>query len=155
MTILAIDPGHVVSAAIIWNRVEIVYKGFLEHEAMRDFIRVHACMDVIAIETVSSYGMPVGKEVFETVRETGRYIQTCANLGAPLLLHTRQQIVMHHCRRMGGDSQVRAAMIERFGEPGTKREPGHTYGLKADLWQAFAVAVYASDMAHLATVLKP
>lgn len=147
MNIISVDPGHQVTALVQWNGVEIIRSLFLQHEHVRDFLRTQGGFaDVIAIETVSSYGMPVGKEVFETVRETGRYIQVCADNDFNVILPTRQQVVIHLCRRMGGDSAVRAAIIERFGQPGTKKAPGITYGLKRDLWQAFGVGVYAYDL---------
>ena len=147
MNIIAIDPGHVETAVVQWNGAVIHRAMFLSHAGVREFLRQEGkTSTLVAIETVSSYGMPVGKEVFETVRETGRYIQICADNDIVTITPTRQQVVVHLCRRMGGDAQVRAAIIERYGQPGTKKEPGVTYGLKRDLWQAFGVAVYAADL---------
>ena len=54
-------------------------------------------------------------------------------------------------KALGGknDKQIRAALIMRFGEPGTKKDPNPiTYGLGAQgyhLWRSFAVAVVWHD----------
>jgi hypothetical protein len=44
---------------------------------------------------------------------------------------------------------------DRFGEKGTKKNPGLTYGLIADMWQAFAIAVMAYDNLNLNQKEKP
>ena len=65
--------------------------------------------------------------------------QTPARHGAPLP------------QRQGQGQQHPQALVDRFapGQPnhgkGTKAEPGFFYGFRADVWQAFALAVYAAD----------
>ena len=59
----------------------------------------------------------------------------------------RKQIVMHHCNdARAKDKNIRQAMIDRFGEPGTKKNPGGTYGISKDIWSALAIAAYALDI---------
>ena len=47
---------------------------------------------------------------------------------------------------------IRQALVDRFahGEPnygkGTKARPGFFHGFSADVWQAYALAVYAADV---------
>jgi hypothetical protein len=43
------------------------------------------------------------------------------------------------------DANVRQALIDRFGEQGTKLNPGRLYGIKKDMWSALAVALFWYD----------
>jgi hypothetical protein len=48
------------------------------------------------------------------------------------------------------DATIRQALLDRYGPGrekavGTKANPGPLYGIKADLWQALALAVTYSD----------
>jgi hypothetical protein len=59
---------------------------------------------------------------------------------------------LHHCHSAKAkDSNIRQALADRFapGEPnygkGTKANQGWFYGFSADVWQAYALAVYAAD----------
>lgn len=138
--ILAIDPGPEYSAFIVWDGKEISVKSIEENNsalvALKDYYLPNAqCV----IEMVASYGMSVGKEVFETCVWIGRFMQAW---GGGVTLLYRRDVKMHLCHSMKAkDSNIRQALIDRFGPPGTKKAPGLTYGLKADMWQAFALAV--------------
>ena len=57
-----------------------------------------------------------------------------------------------HCHgSRAKDTNIRQALVDRFapGQPnhgkGTKAEPGWFYGFRADVWQAYALAVYVAD----------
>ncbi len=41
---------------------------------------------------------------------------------------------------------MREALIHRFGEQGSKKAPGPTYGIASHVWAALAVAVTYSDL---------
>ena len=59
----------------------------------------------------------------------------------------RKDIKMNLCNTTRAkDSNIRQALIDRFGVPGTKKSPGMMYGLHKDMIQAFAVAVTYFDM---------
>ena len=66
MLILAIDPGTVESGWCALDDGSVTASGVLENSAMRDMIRRSSHGDILAIEMIASYGMPVGREVFET-----------------------------------------------------------------------------------------
>jgi hypothetical protein len=82
----------------------------------------------------------VGAEVFETCVWIGRFMEA---YGAEHVHRiTRGQIKTHLCHSMRAkDANIRQALIDRFGKPGTKRYPGALYGVSGDLWAALAVAV--------------
>ena len=43
------------------------------------------------------------------------------------------------------DANIRQALIDRFGDVGTKRNPGWFYGVSKDVWAAIAVGVTWHD----------
>ena len=98
------------------------------------------CHEVV-IEMVACYGMAVGAEVFETVFWIGRFWEIARrDIGVTRLY--RKDVKMHLCNSMRAkDGNIRQALIDKLGAPGTKKNPGPTYGIKADIWAALAVAV--------------
>lgn len=147
MNILAIDPGTTESAYVEFNGVRPIAWGKIPHDQMRLLLDVfNRTWGTTYCEMVASYGMPVGAEVFQTVRWIGRYEERCPT---PFTLVYRKEVKLHLCGQVRAkDSNIRQALIDRFGPPGTKKAPGLTYGLKKDTWQAFALAVYAWDTFH-------
>lgn len=116
---------------------------------MRDYLKAaNSCLpiwEVIAIEMIASYGMPCGKEVFETCLWIGRFTEHCRE---PRLVY-RRDIKMHHCgSARAKDANIRQALIDKYGAPGTKKNPGATYGLKSHLWAAFALATFISETSN-------
>lgn len=151
--VYAIDPGPVKSACVIWDIKdnEIVQCDILPNAEILELIyELRGLLredELFAIEMIASYGMPVGAEVFETCVWIGRFIEA---VGQPVELVKRLNIKVHHCgSTKAKDSNIRQALIDKYGAPGTKKAPGVTYGLKADMWAAFALATYVSDMAKL------
>lgn len=103
----------------------------------------------LAVEMVASYGMPVGREVFDTCVWVGRFVEANEGLGQLIL---RPDVKLHHCNnRKAKDPNVVQALIDRFAPgvrnkgKGSKAEPGWFYGFAGDVWQAYAVAVCAAD----------
>ena len=142
---LAIDPGTTSSAYVLYEAGEILGKGKIENEAMLDIIRSTG-FDTLVIEAIASYGMSVGAEVFTTCIWVGRFIQVCVDKGSPYELMYRKDIKMHLCHSMKAkDSNIRQALIDRLGKPGTKKNQGRTYGISGDEWAALAVAITFSD----------
>ena len=150
MRILAIDPGPTESAFVLYEAGLILLKGKQPNE---DVLRV--CQDSSAdhcvIERIASYGMAVGAEVFETCVWTGRFLQAWDDsMHGPSSRLTRKEVVVHLCgSARAKDCNVRQALIDQFGQPGTKKAPGMLYGVSKDVWSALAVAVVFDERSRL------
>lgn len=73
---------------------------------------------------IASYGMAVGKEVFDTCIWIGRFIELAKlqNIDAEYIYRKDEKINL--CNSMKAkDSNIRQALIDRFGEVGTKKNP--------------------------------
>jgi hypothetical protein len=147
-TILAIDPGSAQSAWCLYgliNRMPIE-KGILPNAQMLDFIATtpHRYGAILAVEMIASYGMAVGREVFDTCVWIGRYVQAWQP-GTHRLVY-RREVKMHLCGTMKAkDTNIRQALVDRFGGKGTKASPGGLFGFKSDMYAALAVAVTAAE----------
>ena len=157
-TLLAIDPGSTASG---WVLIDVDTRrplrfGKTENVKLRDEIdmRLGEATHVV-IEMVASYGMAVGADVFETCVWIGRFAESIRRYRfdrqEPALVK-RLAVKTHHCHSARAtDSTIRQALVDRFahGQPnhgkGTKAAPGWFHGFHTDLWQAYALAVYAAD----------
>lgn len=155
-SVLAIDPGPTESgwALIDTETCEPIEFGKSRNGTLIDRIRVPYVdpEQSVAIEMVASYGMSVGAEVFETCVWIGRFDEA---LHQRAELVYRRDVKLHHCgQTKATDSNIAQALKDRFapGQPnhgkGTKAAPGFFYGFRADIWQAFALAVLAADRIH-------
>lgn len=150
MNILAIDPGNIESAYVI---IDEEYKpiefGKVANEELLEKVHMHNVLESIdhfAIEMVASYGMPVGAEVFETVFWIGRFWQETGNIKYKERIY-RKDVKINLCNSMRAkDSNIRQALIDRFGVVGTKKNPGWFYGVSKDVWSAIAVSVTYYDL---------
>ena len=155
--ILAIDPGNTESGWVVIDldtRRPIEFAKTPNDELLDNLwypLSGADDYDRVVVEMVASYGMAVGAEVFETCVWIGRF-QEAARGRYEVELVKRQPVKLHHCHSSKAkDSNIRQALVDRFahGQPnhgkGTKAQPGWFYGFHADIWQAFALAVYAAD----------
>lgn len=149
MKILAIDPGPTESAFVIWDGKTILEKGKIPSERILPLLGMHERDCIVVCEMIACYGMPVGAEVFETCVWIGRYLE---KLHGQMVRMKRRECQMHLCNSArANDSNIRQALIDRLGHPGTKKAPGVTYGVVKDMWAALAVAVTAYDQINLET----
>jgi len=147
MVVCGIDPGLDRTAYAAWDGKKVIGKGILANDSLLAFpVFFKDC--VYVIEKVGNYGQRVGYHIFDTIFFSGAlaavlYIQT----GHPIYLLQRREVKLHLTdSARANDSQIRRALIARIGEPGTKKNPGPTYGVKADIWQALALSVTTYDM---------
>ena len=149
MRILAIDPGTYESAYVIYENGEpLRVFGKIKNEEFYQKVMLPSlnCYDVIVIEMIRSQGMPVGKEVFETCLWIGKFMQRGEDLKREVKLVYRHDIKIFLCgSSRAKDSNIRQAIIDRLGVPGTKKSPGWTYGVSGDVWAALAVAIFTSN----------
>lgn len=143
--ILAIDAGNEESAYCLID--ESTYKpidfGKLSNTQILTKV-IELKYDKLILEMIASYGMPVGASVFETCVWIGRFIQ--ARNCPDFEYIYRKEEKMNLCNSMKAkDSNIRQALIDRFGEVGTKKNQGWFYGFKKDIWAAYAVGVTYLD----------
>jgi hypothetical protein len=102
----------------------------------------------VGIEKIASQGMAVGQTVFDTADWGGRFHQCVEDRDStiPVYKIKRHTIKIHICNSARAkDTNIRQALIDRFGAQGTKKNQGKTYGMKKDMWSALAVAVTCYD----------
>lgn len=149
MRIIAIDPGPVQSAFVVWDGQTISERGIVPNNDLISTLRLGMINgSQLVIEKVASYGMAVGETVFDTVFWTGRFWEAWRGAAVRVPRLTVKTHLCHDSRAK--DSNIRQAIIDRFGGKefaiGSKKAPGPLYGLKKDLWQAFALALTWYDL---------
>lgn len=159
--ILAIDPGNEESAYVLLDRdLRPVEFGKQHNELMYGNMCVSLLNHVkddddlhVAIEMIASYGMPVGKEVFETCVWIGRLLERFRKFDTSFVYRKDEKMTICHSMQ-ANDATIRQALVDRFASntsnfgKGTKANPGWFYGFRADIWAAYAVGVTYHDM-HL------
>lgn len=108
---------------------------------------IPASVSILVVEQVASYGMAVGKDVFETVFWSGRFCQAWPGEWHRM---PRKDVKMHLCgNNAAKDSNIACALIDRFDPmrtygkmgKGWKSNPGPLYGVSKDIWAALALAI--------------
>lgn len=160
--VLAIDPGNTQSAWVIIDAdtCEPIRFAKEPNEALHRHILT--CPDEfqgvehVVIEMIASYGMAVGREVFDTCVWIGRFDEAIRGHWYPPFsrpeLVFRRDVKLHHCgTSKAKDPNVTRALVDRFAPgssnfgKGTKAIPGWFYGFSKDVWQAYALAVLVAD----------
>lgn len=162
--IFAIDPGTTESAflRLVTTRhprryIEITAMEIIPNDEMILRLRNLKELHSVVIEMVACYGMPVGKEVFETCVWIGRFTEAARARNEVGYVY-RKDVKMHLCNSMKAkDANIRQALLDIFPQTGggktpqigTKKKPGPLYGIKSHLWSALGVAItFDSQMAN-------
>lgn len=157
MKILAIDTGNTESGYAIIEMPEfrLVNFGKVENNELLNMLPLSPYkIDTIALEMVASYGMAVGKTVFDTCVWIGRFEQQLRNAGYEDINYIyRKDEKINLCGSMKAkDSNIRQALIDRYATfdfkngKGVKKNPDVFYGVSKDVWAAIAVGVTYWDM---------
>ena len=157
MRIMGIDPGPKKSAFIIIDPddMKIHEKGHIDNEELRSFLNNwQNCLNAyVACEGIQSYGMPVGRETFDTCYWIGRYWELCCGTDMFTIVY-RRDIKLHLCMdSRAKDPNVRQALLDRYQPTGggkspkigIKKNPGPLFGVATHLWSALAVAIYFKE----------
>jgi hypothetical protein len=146
--IFAIDPGNTESgyALIQVPDFKLLQFGKTDNESLlKTLPDMIAGADAFAIEMVASYGMAVGKDVFETCVWIGRFIQAAQK--EHTLIYRKDEKLCLCGSLKAKDSNIRQALIDRYAThdfksgKGVKKNPDTFYGVSKDAWQAIAVGV--------------
>lgn len=169
MKILAIDPGNTESgfAVIEVPDFKLLDFGKVPNENLKERLWAHGIfgwsnleedfdIDEFVIEMIASYGMAVGKDVFETCVWIGRFNEALHGTGKKVNYIYRKDEKMTLCNSMKAkDSNIRQALIDRYAKhdfkngKGTKKNPDVFYGVSKDVWSAIAVGVTYYEMKKL------
>ena len=171
MKVLAIDPGNIESAYVLMDgykplefgkvpndqMIRIMYEKSFDPDGPFDCSEDLLPQDTpphlyVAIEMIASYGMPVGREVFDTCVWIGRFSQIAISNGLPVDYVYRADEKLNLCgSSRAKDANVRQALIDRFAQrdfkngKGVKANPDFFYGFRSDVWAAYAVGVTWMD----------
>ena len=146
--LLAIDPGTTHSGWVRFADGRVTASGVAENHDILEMVDDDSLGNV-AIEMIASYGMAVGREVFETCVWIGRFIERRSDRNECRLVY-RKDVKLHLCGSpRAKDANIRQALIDRWGGKaeavGTVKKPGPLYGVKSHAWAALAVAVTALE----------
>ena len=116
MTILAIDPGDKQSAYCFIDSEDLRPLRFAKAENAEVLLVLQLeAYDFVVIERLASYGMPVGRNVFETCEWVGRFTQAAQK---PVGYIYRQDEKLHLCHdSRAKDANIRRALIDPICNP--------------------------------------
>lgn len=148
--ILALDPGPEQTGWVLYDGHQVADSGVAGNAVMLELVR-GSDAGTLAVEMIASYGMPVGREVFETCVWIGRFQQAWHSPNEVRLVY-RRDVKLHLCgTSKAKDPNVRQALIDLFPptgggavrQIGTKAQPGPLYGVSSHAWPALGVAITA------------
>ena len=158
--ILAIDPGTTESGWVLYdpNRPARPVHFFAKEPNAVVFQRLIGGdlsewgWPTVVIEHFVSYGRVLAEDSLETIRWATRFeMAAWFTTGKVPHLVTRRMVKSWICdTHTANDAMIRRALIDRYGPErkvavGTKAKPGPLHGIKADCWQALAVAITYSE----------
>lgn len=158
MRVLSVDAGNIQSAYIIFctEQKRVVQKGFLENEQFIEEI-LNSSFDEVAIEKIVSLGAVIGSSTLDTAYTNGRIYEAIkTKFGIISNLYSRIDIKMHLCfTTRAKDANVRQALVNKFGDSSTKKNPHNTFNELEDkiyfgghFWSCLAIACYHIEPHH-------
>jgi len=143
---VGIDPGPETSGVCVWDTEKQVIRAMnseCDNNIIGETTEFQGVVDKYIIEDVKSYGMPVGESVFATCKAIGRLQERLGNT----VMAYKSDIQLHFCNTTKAKgTNIKRVLLDRFGEKGTKKKKGITYGLKDHAWSAFALTIYYQDV---------
>jgi hypothetical protein len=153
MNIIAVDPGPVESAWVEMDETTLRPVRFAKEPNRAVRARAGRLASdpprFLVIEEITSYGMAVGHEVFDTCIAVGRLVEVFRQV-TQVRLFPRRDVKSVICGTpRANDAAVTRALVDRFAPgvrnngKGVKAAPGWVWGFRADIWQAYALGVAA------------
>jgi hypothetical protein len=156
MNILAIDPGTMQSGWVLFDGARVIQSGTSPNDEvlMACYSQAAGQAQCLAIEEPEGMGQIASHALLRAAWAGGGFERAWPRLARSPLRITRRMVVAELLRPAtvkgkSQDSRIRQALIDRVGEPGTKRAPGPTYGVSSHAWSALAVAVVAWGQLHV------
>lgn len=159
MTILALDPGNTQTGYVVLEMPEfrLIKFGKTDNTSLLTLVAnsdVLYDVDAVAIEMIDSFGMAVGREVFETCVWVGRFHQAADHPNTHYVYRKEEKEIICGSLR-AKDANIRRALIDRYARhdlkngKGTKAKPDVFYGVSKDVWAAIAVGVTYYELTKL------
>ena len=150
--ILAVDPGNLESGYCVFNELDETFTDFgkVGNEKICDIIDKYRpiCQHFVLENMANFGGSSPGRDVLDTCIWIGIFSERWGRAKTEFVF--RKTVVTHHTNNpKGGDSDIRRALIERYGDPtrGKKKQKGNKMqDVVKDVLSALAIAVYVSDM---------
>ncbi len=141
--VLGIDPGTTRSGWVLWDGERVSDSGVEDNDGVLRLMQLVPANRLV-IERFEARGMPMSEDSIETVIWTGRFQQAWRSPESVRLVK-RSAVKLALCgTTRAKDPNVRQAVIDRCGAPGTKAAQGPTYGVTSHAWQALAAAIVGS-----------
>jgi len=149
--LLCIDPGPARSGFVVYDEkgMRVVqFEHDIKNGTLLALIKRFENVDILVLEMVGCYGMPVGRDIFDTVRWIGIF-QHAFGMGRTVL-HMRRDVKLALCNNPNAnDSNIRTSVLGRFPQVGggktpaigTKKQPGPLFGIKSHSMSAIALAI--------------
>ena len=138
--LVSLDPGPTATGVCCFDGFyKLLACGHLPNDSVERLIeRVDPCITVC--EDIVGFGMSVGKSTFDTAKQIGRFWILSELYSREWHLINRRDIKLLCCGdAKAKDKDIRAAMIASWGQQGTAKLPGPTYGFTNHTWSALAV----------------
>jgi len=162
---LGIDPGPIKSAYILISLcnnklLNIIDKNYVDNDNMiKIILSKHIKFNdiEIAIETIVSYGNTMGQSTINTAIFVGRFYQLVKDISGKPTYITRPDVYLNLCNKRRGvkSKNITQSLKDRYGELGTKANPGRLYNIKGapkgslgHIWSALAIAITFSDLKY-------
>lgn len=150
MKLLAIDPGNETSGVIFMEESGKILEAYSRYQNEDLIIALRKGIfkaDHVAVEMITSYGMAVGSDIFETCVFIGMILEAAQ---VPSSLIYRKEVKMCLCHNLNAkDSNIRRAILDLYPktgggkvpEVGIKSKPGELFGVSSHAWAALGVGL--------------
>lgn len=162
--VMAIDPGCEETAFVIWDSEQKIMLNKHKLPNKELLLKLKSILEggivqIVGIETISSYSMAVGQTTFDSAIWTGIFKQKIESLGYNVKLIFRQSIKMHHALAISGvnDTVLNNILKRKYGEDNTVKRPNRIYWneevekrggskyMNGDMYAAFALATFLTE----------